>query len=96
MMIDPEREHGRAGERTAREQVEEPERARRVVLLQLRDLVEVDVRDGHVRTDAEDEDDEDREEDLLPEVGDPEHVAQAREPGHGADDLLSTRGCECS
>jgi hypothetical protein len=28
---------------------------------------------------AEDEDDEDREEDLLPQVGDPEHVLQARE-----------------
>ena len=37
------------------------------------------------------EDDEDREEDLVPEVGDSEHVSQAREPRHGADDLLSTR-----
>src|SRR5262249_53254031 len=40
--------------------------------------------------------DEDREEDLVPKVGDSEHVAQAREPGHGADDLLSTRVCECT
>ena len=45
---------------------------------------------------AKDRDDEDREEDLVPKVSDPEHVVQAREPRHGADDLLSTRRGECS
>ena len=48
-------------------------------LLQHLDLLEVDVRNGDVRPEPENEDDEDREEDLVPQVGDPEHVPQARE-----------------
>ena len=39
--------------------------------------LEVDVRNRDVRAEPEDPDDEDREEDLVPQVGDPEHVPQA-------------------
>jgi hypothetical protein len=33
-----------------------------------------------VRPDPEYEDDEEREQDLVPQVGDPEHVLEARKP----------------
>ena len=35
---------------------------------------------GMCEPDPEDEDDEDREQDLVPQVGDPEHVLEARKP----------------
>ncbi len=71
-----------AVERATREQVEEAEHTPRALRLrlQLPDGLEVDVRDGDVRTHPEQEDDEDREQDLVPKVSDPEHVLEARKP----------------
>ena len=46
--------------------------------------LKVDVRDGYVRPEPEDRDDEDREQDLVPKVRDPEHVPQAGDTIHTA------------
>ena len=51
------------------------------VVLELLDRVEVDVRHGQVRAEPVDRDDEEREEDLVAEVGHPEHVPQAGQHG---------------
>ncbi len=89
MMIDavmygmiPRKKMETAVERAAREQVEEAEHAARALRLrlQLLDGLEVDVRHGDVRTHPEHEDDEDREQDLVPQVSDAEHVLEARKP----------------
>ena len=53
-----------------------------VRVLQLLDRAEVDIRHGDVGPEPKDRDDEDREENLVPQVGDPEHVPQAGEPLH--------------
>ena len=60
------------------------------LVLQLLDRVEVDVRNRQVRADPVDRDDEDREEDLVAEVGHPEHVPQAGQHGGST----SSRGPE--
>ena len=64
-------------ERAAGEEVEERDDTACVRVLQFLDRAEVDVRNRDVRAEPEDPDDEDREEDLVPQVGDPEHVPQA-------------------
>src|SRR5262249_11711825 len=72
------------GDRAAREQVEEADDpAVPRVVLQLLDLAELDERDRKVGADPIDDDDEEGEEDLVPEVGDPEHVPK---PGEHAGD----------
>ena len=90
---DPEEEDRHVRDRAPGEQVEEPDDPRVLgLLLQVLDRVEVDERDRQVGADPVQPDDRQREEDLVPQVGHPEHVPQAGE--HGGRDLLSRRGAE--
>ena len=83
---DPEGEDGELGERAAGEQLEEAHHATAALglALQLLDGVEVDARRRHVGAHPVQGDDEQREEDLPPEVGDPEDVPDARQHGEGS------------
>ena len=68
------------GERPAREEVEEPEHAAALgVGLQLLDRLEADAGHGDVRAQPVEGDHGQREDDLVPKVGDLEHVLQAGE-----------------
>ena len=74
---DPQREHGEAGQRAAREQVDELEGGQAVAaggVLQLLKRPQVDVRGRYVGAETEDRDDPDREQDLLSKVWDLERV----------------------
>ena len=64
------------------EQVEQAEDSARTLRLrlQLLDGLEVDVGHRDVGAQPENEDDEDREQDLVPKVSDSEHVLEARKP----------------
>ena len=88
MMIDavmygmiPSDEDGELAERAAREQVEEAERAALVSAWSCSCLTgrEVDAGHGDVGAEAVQDDHQEGEEDLAPEVGDLEDVLQARE-----------------
>ena len=83
---DPEGEDGELGERAAGEQLEEAHHAAAALglALQLLDGVEVDARRRDVGAHPVQGDDEQREEDLPPEVGDPEDVPDARQHGEGS------------
>jgi hypothetical protein len=75
---DPEPEDGHAGQAAPREQAEEPEHpALGRLLLELLHRLEVDPRRRDVGPEAVQGDDEEGEQDLVPEVGDPEHVPEA-------------------
>jgi hypothetical protein len=76
---DAQGEDGEVREAGAREELQVGEDAARLLglALQLRDLVEVDAGGGDVRAQPVDGDDRQREQDLVPQVGDPEHVPQA-------------------
>src|SRR6266511_746678 len=79
---DPEEEDRDVRNRAPGEQVEEPDDPRALgLLLEVLDRVEVDERDREVGADPVDPDDDQREEDLVAQVGHPEHVPQAGEHG---------------
>src|SRR6266540_389635 len=87
---DPEEEDRDVRDRAAREEVEEahdPGVLR--LLLQVLDRVEVDERDRQVGADAVDPDDQQGEEDLVAQVGHPEHVPQPGEHGGARPPLAS-------
>src|SRR3546814_19993210 len=76
---DPQREQRELGERAAREQLEEAEDTGALfgLALQLLHGVEVDAGRGDERAEPVDPDDQQGEQDLPAQVGDPEHVAEA-------------------
>ncbi len=75
---DPQPEHGQAGQRPAGEEAQEAEHATLVgLLLQLLHGGEVDPRGGDVGPQPVEGDDSQREQDLVPQVHDFEHVPQA-------------------
>src|SRR5262249_43996350 len=87
---DPEEEDRHVRDRAAREQVEEADDAGVLrLVLKVLDRGEVDERDREVGADPVDAHDDQREQDLVAQVGHPEHVPQAGE--HGERDLLWRR-----
>ena len=76
---DAQREDGEVRQARAREELQVGEHATRLLglALQRRDGVEIDARSRHVGAEPVEGEHAQREQDLVPEVGDPEHVPQA-------------------
>ena len=73
---DPQREHREGLERSPAEEVEQPDETRRLRLIREGlHLVEIDTRRRDRGPEPIDAEDEQRVQDLVPEVPDPEHVA---------------------